>query len=55
MEELLKELSDLRGISGFEYRIADEIEKRFRMYTDDVHRDALGSVIACKNPPIHTR
>lgn len=48
MEELLKELSDLRGISGFEYRIADEIEKRFRMYTDDVHRDALGSVIACK-------
>ena len=48
MEKLLQELSDLRGISGFEYRIAENIEGRFREFTDDVRIDPLGSVIACK-------
>lgn len=48
LKELVKSLSDLRGISGFEYRIADEIEKYISPYADEVRRDALGNVIAIK-------
>ena len=48
MRKLLKKLSDLRGISGCEYRINDEIAKLFEPYCDSVYKDALGSVIACK-------
>ena len=48
LKELVQSLSDLRGISGFEYRIADEIEKCISPYADEVSRDALGNVIAIK-------
>lgn len=48
LKELVQSLSDLRGISGFEYRIADEIEKCISTYADEVSRDALGNVIAIK-------
>ena len=48
MRKLIKELSDLRGISGCEYRINSEIVKLFEPYCDSVYTDALGSVIACK-------
>jgi len=48
MKELVEKLSNLRGISGFEYRISDEIKKLFAPYADEVSTDALGNVIAVK-------
>ena len=48
MEELIKSLSDLRGISGFEYRISDKIAEFFEKYADSVEKDRLGNVIAVK-------
>ncbi|MBQ8301016.1 MAG: M20/M25/M40 family metallo-hydrolase [Clostridia bacterium] len=48
MRKLLKTLSDMRGISGYEYRIADKIAKMFDPYCDEVKIDALGSIIAVK-------
>lgn len=48
MKKLIKELSDLRGISGFEYRISDKIAEYFRPYADEVTVDTLGNVIAVK-------
>ncbi len=47
MKELLRKLSQLRGISGFEYRIADEISELFSG-ADEVFCDKLGNVIALK-------
>ena len=48
MIDLIKRLSDLRGVSGFEYRIADKIAEYFRTYADEVKIDNLGNVIALK-------
>ena len=48
MENLIKELSDLRGISGFEYLITDKIKEKFEPYADEVYIDNLGSVVAYK-------
>lgn len=48
MEELIAKLSDMRGISGYEYRINEEIKEMFEPYCDDVRIDNLGSVIAFK-------
>ncbi len=48
MKKTLEKLSDMRGVSGFEYRITDEIKKIFYEYADEVYTDALGSVIAHK-------
>lgn len=48
MRKLIQELSDMRGISGFEYRITDKISAMFEPYCDEVRTDALGSVIALK-------
>lgn len=48
MKALIKELSNMRGISGFEYLITDRIKEMFLPYADEVYTDALGSVIACK-------
>ncbi len=46
LKQLIKTLSDLRGISGFEYRINDKIEKMIKGYADEVYKDSLGNVIA---------
>lgn len=46
LKQLIKTLSDLRGISGFEYRINDKIEEIIKEYADEVYKDALGNVIA---------
>ena len=46
MRKLIKELSDMRGISGFEYRINRRIAELFLPYCDEVRIDRLGSVIA---------
>lgn len=48
MERLIKELSDMRSVSGFEYRTADKIADKFRPYADEVKTNTLGSVIAMK-------
>lgn len=48
MRELIQKLSDMRGVSGSEYLITDEIQKMFSPFCDEVYTDALGSVIAVK-------
>ena len=48
LEKSIKQLSDLRGISGFEYRISEKIIEVFSPYCDDIKTDALGNVIAFK-------
>jgi endoglucanase len=48
MRKLIKQLSDMRGISGHEYRLTDAIKEMFAPYCDEVTTDALGSVIAVK-------
>ena len=48
MEKLIQKLSDMRGTSGFEYRITDEIVKLLQPYTDELRIDPLGSIIAVK-------
>lgn len=48
MRKLIKQLSDMRGVSGFEYRISDKIAELFMPYADEIRRDALGNVIAVK-------
>lgn len=49
MKELIKKLSDMRGVSGFEYRITGEISSMMDPYCDEVKIDALGSVIGIRN------
>ncbi len=48
MKKLLKNLSQIRGVSGFEYKIADKISKLFEKNADEVYTDRLGNVIAVK-------
>lgn len=48
METLIRKLSDMRGVSGHEYRISDQIADLFRQYADEVSIDALGNIIAVK-------
>lgn len=48
MKDLIKKLSGLHGISGFEYRISEEIKNLFSPYSDEVKSDALGNIIAVK-------
>lgn len=48
MQKLIRHLSDLRGISGHEYRTNREIARLFKPFCDEVRTDSLGSVIACR-------
>ena len=48
MKETIKKLSDMRGISGFEYRLNQEISDMFLPYCDEVKIDVMGNVIALK-------
>ena len=48
MQKLIWHLSNLRGISGHEYRINREIARLFKPFSDCVEIDSLGSVIACR-------
>lgn len=48
IEELIETLSNMRGISGFEYLITDRISEMFEPYCDSVMTDTLGSVIAVR-------
>ncbi len=48
MRKLIKKLSDMRGVSGFEYRLNKEVANELLPYCDEVRIDPLGSVIAVK-------
>lgn len=48
MRDLIKKLSELRGVSGYEHRINKIIAKEFEPYSDEVSIGPLGSVIAVK-------
>lgn len=48
MRNLIKRLSDLRGTSGYEYRINRAIADEFEPYADEVRIGPLGSVTAVK-------
>jgi endoglucanase len=45
---LLKPLSELNGISGFESAVASFIEKMVRPFADEIKTDGLGSLLAIK-------
>ncbi|MCR4718534.1 MAG: M42 family peptidase [Firmicutes bacterium] len=48
MKDLIKKLSGLHAVSGFEYRINSEIKEILSPYCDEVKIDALGNVIGVK-------
>ncbi|MCD8180910.1 MAG: M20/M25/M40 family metallo-hydrolase [Firmicutes bacterium] len=48
MRKLIKKLSDMRGISGYEYYLTDKIAEMFSEYCGEVKIDPLGSVIAVR-------
>ncbi len=48
MKELIKTLSNMRGISGYEYRINENIKNMLAGFCDDAGIDNLGNVIAVK-------
>lgn len=48
LKDILSRLSDMRGISGFEYSFSEKISELFRPYADKVYTDTLGNVIAEK-------
>lgn len=48
MKELLKKLSGMRGISGYEYRISDSVSELLAPFADETYTDTLGNVIALR-------
>jgi endoglucanase len=48
MKSIIKQLVETPGPSGFEYEIRDVIREAIAEYADEVHVDALGSLIARK-------
>ncbi|MCR4693297.1 MAG: M20/M25/M40 family metallo-hydrolase [Firmicutes bacterium] len=48
MKDLIKKLSEMRAVSGFEHRINREIQEMLLPYCDEVGIDALGNVIGVK-------
>lgn len=48
MKDLMKKLSDVQGISGFEEDVAKIIEDELKNCTDNIETDALGNIIAFK-------
>lgn len=48
MKDLIKKLSSLHAVSGFEYRINDEIKQMISPFCDEVKIDTLGNVIGAK-------
>lgn len=49
MRKLLTKLSDMRAVSGHEYRINESIASLFEPYCESVKIDSLGSVIAYRS------
>lgn len=48
MKKLLKTLSDMRGVSGFEYMLNEKISEMMQKFADEVYIDNSGSVVAIK-------
>lgn len=48
MKELIKTLSDMHGISGYEYRINEKIKDMMSAVSDNAYIDNMGNVIAVK-------
>ncbi len=48
VKNLIDTLSNLRGISGFEYKISDYVAELFSPFADEIKTDALGNVIAVR-------
>lgn len=48
---LLKELTEIYGPTGREYKVADFITNEIKEYVDDIKIDALGNLIAHKKGP----
>lgn len=48
MKDILKKLSDMRGVSGFEYRINNSIADMMKPFCDKVYITSLGSVVGVK-------
>ena len=46
--ELLKTLSELRAVSGYEEKVTSAIVDMFSKHSDDVYTDNLGNIIAVK-------
>jgi putative aminopeptidase FrvX len=46
--ELLKQLTEARGPSGYETEIREIVQEQFGQYADETRTDALGNVIALK-------
>ena len=46
--ELLETLSNLRGVSGYEEKVASKIAQMFDKYCDEVSIDNLGNIIGIK-------
>ena len=46
--EILKQLSETNGVSGYERNITSQVEDVFSRYTDEIKYDNLGNLIACK-------
>ena len=45
---LLKHLSEINGVSGYEIEVREFVSQEFTRYADEVRTDALGNVIAVK-------
>lgn len=45
IREIIKTLSSMRAVSGYEFRIAESVEDMFSLYCDRIERDALGTVM----------
>ena len=48
MAELLKQLTEIGGVSGDEGRVRRLIEKEISPFVDDVYTDRIGNLIAYK-------
>jgi tetrahedral aminopeptidase len=49
IQELMKRLSEARGVSGYEAGIRPLVAEEFRKHADEVRADVMGSLIACKH------
>ena len=47
-EKLLKELTQLMGVSGFEKNVRERIEQEAKPYADEIYTDAIGNLIVLK-------
>lgn len=45
MKELVYKLSNMRGVSGFEYSFSDEVKKIMEQYSPECFTDCLGNVV----------